>query len=190
LEKAMNPIRNRILRHVRIRAGELVPHELNPRVHTDTQRQALEQLYAEIGFARSLLAYPLADGRLKLIDGHLRASMNPDQEVDVEVLDVNDAEARTLLLAIDPLAQIAGYDADLMVQLRKAAEADSAAITYLFQAVAEASRQTGRALKEIKEHDELPEKFYVLVDCEDEAHQQELLIRFEKEGLTCHAKVA
>src|SRR5919109_661338 len=102
------PLRNRIAKHVRVRAGELVPHELNPRVHSDAQRAALAELYDEIGFARSLLAYELPDGRLKLIDGHLRASMDPDQEVEVEVLDVNPAEARALLLAIDPLAELAG----------------------------------------------------------------------------------
>ena len=55
---------------------------------------ALAALYEEVGFARSLLAYELPDGRLKLIDGHLRQSMDPDMEVDVEVLDVDDAEAR------------------------------------------------------------------------------------------------
>ncbi|MCI0642782.1 MAG: hypothetical protein L0Y70_27185, partial [Gemmataceae bacterium] len=91
-------MRNRILKHLRVRAGDLVPHELNPRVHTDAQRRALQLLYDEIGFARSLLAYQLPDGRLKLIDGHLRADMTPDEELDVEVLDVSDAEARALLL--------------------------------------------------------------------------------------------
>ena len=102
----------RIVDHVRVRAGDIVPHELNPRTHTDAQKSALAALLKEIGFARSLLAYRLPDGRLKLIDGHLRQSMDPDATVDVEVLDVNDAEARALLLAIDPLAQLAGYDAD------------------------------------------------------------------------------
>src|SRR6185369_219678 len=97
-------LRNRIKRHVTVRAGELVPHELNPRVHPESQRAALLALYEEIGFARSLLAYELPDGRLKLIDGHLRASFDPEQQVEVEVLDVSDAEARKLLLAIDPLA--------------------------------------------------------------------------------------
>src|SRR5271154_372195 len=124
----MKPPRNRIVRHVRMRAGELVPHELNPRVHSDAQRRALQMLYEEIGFARSLLAYPLADGRLKLIDGHLRATMTPDQEVEGEVLDVNDCEARALLLAIDPLAQLAGYDADTLDRLRQSVEADSVAV--------------------------------------------------------------
>src|SRR5688500_1354740 len=126
-------LRNRIVRHVRVRAGDLVPHELNPRLHSDAQRRALTLLYEEIGFARSLLAYELPDGRLKLIDGHLRQSMDPDMVVDVEVIDVNDAEARALLLAIDPLAQLAGYEPQTLDALRRAAEADSAAIKTLWE---------------------------------------------------------
>jgi hypothetical protein len=64
-------------------------------------------LYAEVGFARSLLAYELPDGRLKLLDGHLRRDLDPDLEVDVELLDLTDDEARMLLLSIDPLAALA-----------------------------------------------------------------------------------
>src|SRR6266850_8243008 len=94
-------IRNRIKRHCRVRAGDLVPHEWNFRTHPELQRSALAALYREVGFARSLLAYELPDGRLKLSDGHLRRDLDPDMEVDVEVLDVTDAEARALLLTID-----------------------------------------------------------------------------------------
>ena len=184
----MKTPRNRIIRHVRIRAGDLVPHELNPRTHSNAQRRALEMLYDEIGFARSLLVYPLADGRLKLIDGHLRASMNPDQEVEVEVLDVNDAEARALLLAIDPLAQLAGYDAKTLDQLRKVAEADSAAIKSLMQTLQEASERTKREL--IHKRENWPEQYYVLVECTDEEQQRELLERFQEEGLKCQAKMS
>src|SRR4030088_2172250 len=99
--------RNRIKDHRRVRAGDLVPHELNPRLHSEAQRAALAALYEEVGFARSLLAYELPDGRLKLIDGHLRRDLDPDMEVDVEILDVNEKEARALLLSIDPLAALA-----------------------------------------------------------------------------------
>src|SRR5713226_6539985 len=60
------------IRASRVRAGVLVPHELNFRLHPDLQRSALESLYQQVGFARSLLAYELPDGRLKLLDGHLR----------------------------------------------------------------------------------------------------------------------
>src|SRR5437762_3902304 len=100
-------IRNRIQGHRRVRAGDLVPHEWNFRMHPELQRSALAALYREIGFARSLLAYELPDGRLKLIDGHLRCDIDPEMLVEVEVLDVNEDEARTLLLSIDPLAELA-----------------------------------------------------------------------------------
>src|SRR5438132_721001 len=84
-------VRNRIKRHVQVRAGDLVPHELNFRTHPEPQRAALKGLYDQVGFARSLLAYELPDGRLKLIDGHLRQEIDPDMVVTVEVLDLNDA---------------------------------------------------------------------------------------------------
>src|SRR5262245_66405364 len=100
-------IRNRIKGHRRVRAGDLVPHELNFRLHPEQQRAALHALYREVGFTRSLLAYEFPDGRLKLIDGHLRRDLDPDMEVDVEVLDVNDEEAKVLLLSIDPLVALA-----------------------------------------------------------------------------------
>jgi hypothetical protein len=182
-------IRNRIRRHVRVRAGDLVPHELNPRRHSDAQRRALAQLYDEVGFARSLLAYELPDGRLKLIDGHLRQTMDPDMEVDVEVLDVSDAEARALLLAIDPLAQLAGYDADTLETLRQATEADFASIQSLWDVLQEASAATTRKLDETKQAELPPEQFFVLIECDSEAQQLELLRRFQDEGLKCQAKL-
>jgi hypothetical protein len=63
--------------------------------------------YGTIGFACSPLAYELADGGLKLIDGHLGRDIDPNMEVEVEVLDVTRDEARTMLLSIDPLAALA-----------------------------------------------------------------------------------
>src|SRR5215467_12916387 len=113
------PIRNRVKSHRRIRAGDLVPHELNFRLHPEYQKAALQALYAEVGFARSLLAYELPDGRLKLIDGHLRRDLDPDMEVEVEVLDVNEDEARALLLSIDPLVALGQMQEQLYDRLRK-----------------------------------------------------------------------
>jgi len=185
-----NKPRNRIKRHVRVRAGDLVPHDLNPRLHPDSQRAALQLLYDEIGFARSLLAYELPDGRLKLIDGHLRAKMDADMEVEVEVLDVSDAEARALLLAIDPLAQMAGYEAETLAELRAVAEKDSQAIKSLWQVIEAASKDTQRRLNAARAADEVPETFLVLIECASEEQQLQLLERFRDEGLKCEAKVA
>jgi hypothetical protein len=129
--------RNRIKSHRRVRAGDLVPHELNFRLHPDSQKAALLAIYQEIGFARSLLVYELPDGRLKLLDGHLRRDLDPDMEVDVEVLDVNEAEARALLLSIDLLAALAEMQNEVHQQLMALTPTESAELEALWQATAQ-----------------------------------------------------
>jgi hypothetical protein len=114
-----------------------VPHEWNFRTHPEMQRAALEALYPQVGFARSLLAYELPDGRLKLSDGHLRRDLDPDMEVEVEVLDVNEDQARTLLLSIDPLTELAEAQEQLRERLMELAPADSEELRAAWQAAAE-----------------------------------------------------
>jgi hypothetical protein len=191
---AVNPdpprVRNRIKAHVRVRAGDLVPHELNPRLHPEAQRQALAALYQEIGFARSLLAYELPDGRLKLIDGHLRRDLEPDMLVEVEVLDVGDAEARALLLSIDPLAQLAEHDQAVLSRLRGLAQTDNTALANLWDAVGRAGAAVQEKLAARSRQprpESAPEQFLILVECPDEATQAALLARFQQEGLKCKA---
>jgi hypothetical protein len=176
-------IRNRIKGHRRVRAGDLVPHEWNFRIHPELQRSALKALYAEVGFARSLLAYELPDGRLKLLDGHLRRDLDPDMEVEVEVLDVTDDEARVLLLSIDPLAALAETQAQLHQRLMELTPVQSADLDAVWQAAANASgeRKAARVV------DAVPEQYLLLLTCRDEQHQVELLERFQSEGLPCKA---
>jgi ParB-like chromosome segregation protein Spo0J len=81
-----------------------VPNEHNWRVHPKQQEAALKGLVKEIGFADALIAREGADGRLHLIDGHLRRTVTPNQEVPVLILDLTEAEADKLLLTLDPLA--------------------------------------------------------------------------------------
>src|SRR5437660_8681662 len=162
-----HPIRNRIKGHRRVRAGELVPHEFNFRLHPDAQRAALEALYAEVGFARSLLAYELPDGRLKLIDGHLRRDLDPDMEVDVEILDVNDDEARALLLSIDPLATLAETQAQLHDRLLELTPTASHDLRAAWEATANASL-AAFAVPAAAGPDSIPEQWLILVKCRDE----------------------
>jgi hypothetical protein len=180
------PIRNRIKGHRRVRAGDLVPHEFNFRLHPEEQRAALRALYREVGFARSLLAYELPDGRLKLLDGHLRRDLDPDMEVEVEVLDVGDAEARALLLSIDPLAALAQTQEQLRQRLVELTPTDSEDLRAVWEAAARATLEAPaeRARPEVQT---LPEQWYVLVVCRDEKQQVELLGRLMGEGLECRA---
>jgi hypothetical protein len=181
-----HPIRNRIKGHRRVRAGDLVPHEFNFRLHPEHQRAALEALYKEVGFARSLLAYELPDGRLKLIDGHLRRDMDPDMEVDVEILDVNDDEARALLLSIDPLAALAVTQEQLHQRLLELTPAVSPELEAAWQEGVRAAQEKESKWKR-RAYDVVPEQFLILVTCRDERHQVELLERFHAEGLECRA---
>jgi hypothetical protein len=182
----MTPIRNRIKAHRRVRAGDLLIHELNFRLHPELQRAALQALYREVGFARSLLAYELPDGRLKLIDGHLRRDIDPDMEVDVEVLDVNDDEARALLLSIDPLAALAQTQEQLRDRLLDLAPVVSPDLQAAWEAAANAA--VGPPYEPSKEGVPMgPEQWLVLITCRDEPHQVELLKRFQNEGLDCRA---
>jgi hypothetical protein len=186
------PIRNRIRAHVRVRAGDLVPHELNPRTHPDLQRRALRDLYREVGFARSLLAYQLPDGRLKLIDGHLRRDLDPDMEVEVEVLDVDDDEARKLLLSIDPLAALADTSRQTLDRLRDLTHSSSDALTNLWRSIGEARQAVEQTLEEARQSARpirraVSEQYLVLVECAGEGEQVALLERFQREGLRCRA---
>src|SRR5438045_2438422 len=178
-------IRNRIKSHRRIRAGDLVPHEWNFRLHPDHQKAALEALYHTVGFARSLLAYELPDGRLKLIDGHLRRDLDPDMEVEVEVLDVTEEEARTLLLSIDPLAALAQTQEQLHRRLLELAPPVPEELQAAWRQAAEAALPPES--EPLAGLDEFPERWFVLVTCRDERHQVEVLGRLQGEGLTCKA---
>jgi DNA modification methylase len=130
-------IRNRIKGHRRVRAGDLLPHELNFRRHPDSQKEALRGVYAEIGFARSLLAFELPDGRLKLIDGHLRQDIDPNMVVDVEILDVTPEEAKVLLATMDPLAGLAENSKAELETLLKQLEPQNEALKKMLEGLAQ-----------------------------------------------------
>jgi hypothetical protein len=128
----------------------------------------------------------LPDGRLKLIDGHLRRDIDPDMEVDVEILDLNDEEARTLLLSIDPLAALAQTQEQLRDRLLELAPVVSPDLQAGWEAAANAA--VGPPYEPSKEGVPLgPEQWLVLITCRDEPHQVELLKRFQTEGLDCRA---
>src|SRR5579871_623440 len=88
----------------RVKASDLVANPKNWRLHPKAQRSAWLALREEIGMADALLVRELADGRLELIDGHLRAETSKDALVPVLILDVSEGEADKLLATLDPLA--------------------------------------------------------------------------------------
>jgi DNA modification methylase len=124
-------IRDRIKELRRVRARDLVPHPRNWRAHPAAQQEALRGLLSELGYCDAALARELPDGRLQLIDGHLRAETTPDMEVPVLVLDVTEAEADKLLVTLDPLAGLAEARREALNELLASVETDSGAVQAL-----------------------------------------------------------
>jgi len=108
--------RHRIREYRRVRAGDILPHPLNPRTHSAAQLAAVTGLLVDVGKIRPLIAFP-ADGlgpagdfsRLMFADGHGRQVIDPDETWDVAVLDLTMAEATEALFA-DRTGELAGYD--------------------------------------------------------------------------------
>jgi len=144
-------IRDRIKELRRVPAKGLVPNPKNWRRHPKAQVDALRGLLAEIGYADALLARELPDGRLMLIDGHLRAETTPDASVPVLVLDVTEEEADKILLTLDPLASMAESDAERIKALLETVGTDNDAVQELLR------RTAGERLWQIVHPDEVDE---------------------------------
>jgi len=102
--------KDRIKELRRVKASDLLANPRNWRKHPEAQQSAVRALLGEIGWADALIARELPDGSLELLDGHLRAGLDPDQQVPVLVVDLDDEEAGKYLLAADPISQMAEAD--------------------------------------------------------------------------------
>jgi DNA-directed RNA polymerase specialized sigma54-like protein len=120
-------IRDRIKDFRRVKASELAPSPKNWRTHPKAQRDALQGLLAEIGFAGAVLARETPHG-LMLIDGHLRAETAADSEIPVLILDVDEAEADKILATFDPLGAMAESNANALDALLRNVQTSNEAV--------------------------------------------------------------
>ena len=147
-------IRNRVRELRRVKASELVPNENNWRRHGAAQSSALKGLLAEIGYADALIARELPDGRLQLLDGHLRRETTPNMEVPVLVVDVTQEEGKKILLTLDPLAAMAEADKTSVDSLLATVHTDSVAVSAILERIA--GEAASQALNDPTEVVEVP----------------------------------
>jgi DNA modification methylase len=124
-------IRDRIKELRRVPARDLVPNPKNWRSHPQAQQDALKGLLEELGYCDALIARELSNGKLQIIDGHLRRETTPDMIVPVLILDVTEPEADKLILTLDPLASLAEADREALTALLASVDTDSAAVQAL-----------------------------------------------------------
>ncbi|MDO5112843.1 MAG: ParB N-terminal domain-containing protein [Planctomycetia bacterium] len=175
-------IKDRIKELRRVPASELLPNPKNWRTHPEAQKNVLQGLLAEVGYADALIAREREDGSLELIDGHLRAETTPQQEVPVLVLDVSEAEADKILATLDPLSAMAGKNEVLLTELIQGIETQSQAVQAMLEKSLTSQETTGPVFRE---EIVVPEVFQVVVECESETQQGEVYERLRSEGFQC-----
>ena len=143
-------ILDRVKEYRKVRACDLLPHPSNWRTHSDAQSSALRDLLKEIGFAGAVIARELNDGRLQIIDGHLRVETMGKRQVGVLVTDLTAEEGEKLLLTYDPLGAMATADQDRLDSLLASVRTDSEAVGAMLEKFAgEAAWQIVNQEKEL-----------------------------------------
>lgn len=149
-------IRDRIKEFRRVKASEILPNPKNWRTHPKAQKEALQGLLAEIGFAGAVLARETPHG-LMLIDGHLRTETAVDAEIPVLILDVDEKEANKILATFDPISAMADSDAAALDALLRDIETSNEAVANMLGDLAkEAGCDWAKESGEVVE-DEVPE---------------------------------
>jgi hypothetical protein len=180
------PIRNRVVELRRVRASELQANPRNWRLHPEAQRSALRGLLDEVGYAGALLARERDDGRLELIDGHLRAETTPHEIVPVLVLDVSEQEADKLLATIDPLAALATTDDEALAELLSRIETDSGDVQKLLNGLQHDLDAAAPGAKHAdRPEPRIPQLFQIVVECRDEDEQREVYETLVAAGRKC-----
>lgn len=167
-------LRDRIVGFERVPREKLRRNPKNWRTHNNAQRNALNGVLEEVGIVDAVIARHLSDGTYELIDGHLR-SETIEQDIPTLIVDLDDREAAEVLATLDPLAAMAGANADALDSLLKQFTSSSAAVQAM---VAELAEKAG-ILSEIgdgapiegKEYDEDIESEVEFLECPACSHR-------------------
>jgi len=183
-------IRDRIKELRRVKASTLLPNPKNWRTHPDAQRDALQGVLAEIGYADALVARELDDGTLELLDGHLRAETTPEAEVPVLVVDLDDQEAAKLLTVLDPLAGLAETNNDALALLLDEVETNNDALRDMLDQMGKTLQAEETSAGVACENEvPIPDIYQIVIECDSEEEQKGVYERLTSEGYTCQLRV-
>jgi DNA modification methylase len=130
----MTEWQNRIVGYRVVKASELAPNDKNWRKHPKRQKDALTDVLDKIGWVDTVL-YNVRTGRL--IDGHLRQSLNPDVDVPVLDVDLSEEEEMLVLATFDPIGAMAEADKAALEGLLSALSKEDETLAGLLSAIAE-----------------------------------------------------
>jgi len=192
-------------RPVQVKLGDLDGWEGNPKRLTKAQARRLLKSTQKLGQLQTIaVSPPKPDGRRDIYDGHQRNSVwqkayHPDLVVwameasrfltdkerkDVAMLTMTARGSFDwdILSGWDDLTEY--IDKNLLSEVKE----DFLEMRSLLNTFDDIGRNDGEASDE--EEDEYQAYYGIVIDCENEIHQAELLERFSAEGLKCRALVS
>jgi hypothetical protein len=183
--------RLRVVRHELVDPRTLLAHPDNWRAHPENQKKVMRSAIEAIGFVGEVL---VSERSGRILDGHMRVAeaIEADQPViPVGYVDcADDAEEHRILASYDPIGTLALLDADrhreVIERARLQEGALSAALLGMTPApVPEDAPVPGPGAGTVPV--EMPEVWGVVVECEGEDAQAELLEMLTEQGYTCRA---
>ncbi len=123
-------LKNRITGLTTVPAKSLAPHPDNIRLHPPHQVEQVRGLMDEVGWVKPILVYPHGDG-WRILDGHLRANLDPEADVPVLTTDLNEAEADLLLATLDASGLHVDVDLDAWQRLLPRVDGPNASLRRL-----------------------------------------------------------
>lgn len=187
IPKLNTPFRNRIAGHGEERVDQMLANPLNFRLHPANQQEALAGSIDEIGFIRSVTVNKRSGC---VVDGHLRVTLAARSGVEslpVEYVDLDEQEEAKALLMLDPISAMAASDKAKLDELLRQVNSDDERVQQMLSDLAEREGLISPAEQEKTGADVIPEQYMILIECETEQTQAELLERFNAEGLKCKA---
>lgn len=183
---------NRIIEHGTAPANQFLAHELNARRHPGHQRDALRGSLNEVGWVAPVIVSAKTG---KLLDGHARIeeALTRDENAEVPFIkvDVSEGEERLILASFDPITNQAYYDKEVLDALLREVSTGDAALQALLSDLAQANNLIPQETEDVDTSPTLDGlQYQVIVICDNEAHQAELLSRFEEDGLQCRLLIS
>ncbi len=114
---------NRITKRERTKLDKFLRNKLNPKHHPHVQQERMKAILNKFGQVGEIYVYDSKrNGGWTIFDGHLRESLDTNQEWDVAYTTLTDSECDELVLFYDPISFLATPDSsrqmDLMQDLR------------------------------------------------------------------------
>jgi len=173
----------------RFKIKDLIPAPYNPRTISDSALSGLRASIKRFGYVDPIIR----NSNGHIIGGHQRIKAllaegyDPDTEIEVVLVDIPEIEEKALNIALNNPAIQGDFDylklEPLLLELREG----------LGDLVLEELKLDSLIPIE-KEKDASPQmnelEFRIIVDCDSEQQQGELLLKFEDEGIKCRALIS